>query len=293
MQLKSLSPARSHSPKGSGRGFSASISLVRVIGILGAAICFLIYYAVLIYSELYQPRNFGLVLKPKEEPNADPARASEGAGLVVAKALPNFPAQRAGVAVGDHILHVDGAELRQLADWNRINVSRELGRAYSFTILRGEETREITVTLFPPKGRPVGWFEQKRAVQGVLLLTALILALAKTSNPTALTGALLLAGIGTAPAFPESEMTAIWRNLPAPVGAILWIPQCVHLLLLPLLFTFFAMIPKSLFVTMLGWLIMWTPGGLLAAWTLSRMHQHIYHPGTQEDLPGAFHFACR
>ena len=243
------------------------------------AICFATYYTTLVYSELFHPRNFGIDLKQND------------GHLFISKTLTNFPAGRAGLRTGDQLIAIDETKVKKHEDWQRFLAKRIRGQKYIFAIQRDNQSLKIPVVLQQQPGTLPGWFESKRAVQGPLLPIAFALAFWKSRSMSAQVGALLLAGIGTVPAFPESEMTAIWRNFPAPVGVLLWIPQITHLLLLPLLFTFFALIPSRLFRSFSAWAALWVPGLALAFWCLPRIYNHIYHPPTLVSLPFWFHAA--
>ena len=141
---------------------------------------------------------------------------------------------------------------------------REIGYSYDFEIVRDGELREFRIALESPGWRPRGWFELKRAVQAGLLALGIGLGFSQPRHSAALLGALLLAGIGTAPVFPESEMTAIWGEMPPLIGITLWIPQLTHLLLPPLLFTFLNLLPRPVITHRLVWLALWSPAILLA-----------------------------
>src|SRR5688572_7108707 len=243
-----------------------------------AAATFLAYYAVLVYSERYQPGETGL-------------RCDFSQGTMRIRAVSsNSPASRAGIKAGDVLLAVDERRIQTWEDWRHYRATRETGRNYLFKIERTAELLEIPVVLGRQSADPLAPLERKRHVQGALLVFALVLIFLRTHEPAGLVGAWFLASIGTAPLFPDAEMTAIWRGLPTLPGALLWIPQFSHLMLLPLFFTFFALLPRPLFKTRWLWVIVWSPALLVAAWASPRLYEQIYHPPLVQELPAWIRF---
>jgi hypothetical protein len=234
---------------------------------------FFAYYAVMVASELYEPRRTGIGFE-----------FSDGR-MVIIRVVTNSPASRAGLMPGDRVRAVDGRTIQQWEDWSRFVAAREIGRPYHFAVERAGREAECRLALGRQTDDPLGRLERKRYVQFILLLLALILVYLRPRQGAARFGAWFLAGIGTAPVFPGSEMTAIWRALPVPLGAVLWIPQFTHLMLLPIFFTFFAIFPRPLFKARWPWAVVWFPAVLVAAWCFPLTYDHIYHPPVLEDLP--------
>lgn len=244
-----------------------------------AVSAYLAYYAVLVYSERYQPGETGLRCEFSEET------------MRVSGVSHNSPSSRAGIASGDVVLAVDQRPVRTWEDWRHFRATREIGRTYLFEIRRAEELFEIPIVLGRQSSDPLAPLERKRYVQCGLLVFAVVLIFLRTREPARLIGVWLLASIGTAPLFPDAEMTAIWRSLPILLGALLWIPQISHLMLLPLFFTFFAMLPRPLFKAKWPWVIVWSPALLVAAWASPRLYEQIYHPPLVQELPAWLRFA--
>ena len=242
-------------------------------------VTFVAYFGVLVYSERCQPGDTGLRYEFSNET------------LRVVAVSPNSPTGRAGIRSGDLLLAVDERPVRNYEDWRHFRATREIGRTLRFKIRRAEGLFEISVVLGRHPGDPVAPLERKRYVQGVLLVFAMVLIFLGTHDPVRLVCAWLLASIGTAPMFPEAEMMAIWRGLPTLVGALLWIPQLSHLMLLPLFFTFFALLPRPLFKATWLWVIVWSPALLVAVWESPRLYDQIYHPPIVQGLPAWLRFA--
>ena len=254
------------------------VYLKRSIPLWSCLAGFLVYFGVLVYSERYHPGDTGLR-----------SEFSEGAMRVVAVSS-NSPSSRAGIVSGDLVLAVDKRPIRTWEDWRYLRATREIGHPYQFKIRRPEGLFEIPVVLGRQPGDTVSPLEPKRYVQGGLLLFAAVLIFLGTHEPVRLVGAWLLASIGTAPLFPDAEMTAIWRGLPTMVGALLWIPQLSHFMLLPLFFTFFALLPRSLFKANWPWTILWLPALLITAWGAPRLYVQIYHPSLVQEFPAWVRF---
>jgi len=80
-------------------------------------------------------------------------------------------------------------------------------------------------------------------------------------------------------------MMAIWRHLPLPLGAVLWIPQVSHFMLLPLFFTFHAAMPRLLFRQAWKWFLVWTPPVLVSAWGIIKLFRSVYYPPHFTTVP--------
>jgi hypothetical protein len=239
---------------------------------------FLAYYAVMVYAELYRPGDTGIDYD-----------FSDGTMRIldVSRAT---PASRAGLKSGDVLLAVDGRHIRTWEDWRQFRATRETGREYRFEVERSAGRAVIPVLLGRQSGDPLSALERKRYVQGVLLILALMVVFHQNSGRAASLGAWLLASIGTAPLFPDAEMTAVWRGLPTLLGLLLWIPQISHLMLLPLLFTFLSVLPRPLFNAKWLWVMVWLPALLVAAWAAPHLYAHVYRPPLVEALPACIRF---
>jgi hypothetical protein len=234
---------------------------------------FVAYYAVMVYSELYQPGRTGISYE-----------LSNGSMRIRAVA-PDSPAGRAGLKSGDVLLAADGRRIRTWEDWRHFRATREIGSQYLFEVERAGRQSKVPVLLRRHSTDTLTPLERKRYVQGGLLLLALIMVFLRPAERVAQLGAWLLASIGTAPFFPDAEMSAIWRGLPTLLGLVLWIPQLSHLMLLPLFFTYFASLPRPLFDAKWLWVVVWSPALVVAAWGAPHLYDHVYHPPVVEELP--------
>ena len=230
------------------------------------AAAFLAYFAVMVYSELLEPRRVGLGVQ-----------WDEGA-LRITRVAEGSPAARAGLQVGDRIVRIRSEPVSGWADWKRAEAVREPGRAERIEVEQEGQSREAILVPGRQSGDPWARLEKKRYVQAIVLAAALVLIAKFPAQPATVLGAWVLAGVGTAPVFPGAEMTAVWRQLPAPLALVLWVPQISHLLLLPLMGIWFAILPRPLFRSFWIWLLLWAPALVLIGWWLPRLHRHVHSP---------------
>jgi hypothetical protein len=78
---------------------------------------------------------------------------------------------------------------------------------------------------------------------------ALLIALTRSHQPTALLGSVLLASIATLSVALPLRLTAFWQALLGPVGLLLWVPFATSVIVGPLLFAFFAVFPRQIWTT--------------------------------------------
>lgn len=89
----------------------------------------------------------GLSMQTVNAQNARSNGLSVNQGAYVAQVVPGGPADEAGIQRGDIIVSMDGEEITS-ADGMVLAVrSHEIGNTVAVTVVRGSETRELTVTL--------------------------------------------------------------------------------------------------------------------------------------------------
>lgn len=71
--------------------------------------------------------------------------ANEKETVTVAKVLAQGPAEKAGLRGGDQIQEVNGKAVKTAADVQRLTARILIGQTVRLTILRGEETKEISI----------------------------------------------------------------------------------------------------------------------------------------------------
>src|SRR5262245_41657145 len=109
----------------------ATVRLSRSILLSLGLAAFFAYFAVLVYSERYQPGDTGLRCEFSQQT------------MQVVAVSPNSPSSRAGILGGDVVLAVDELPLRTWEDWRSFRATRELGRTYQFRIRRSNGLFEI------------------------------------------------------------------------------------------------------------------------------------------------------
>ena len=185
----------------------------------------------------------------------------EGDRLVVYAVPSGSAGDRAGIKPGDILLALDGQPIRP-GDRSWISSNLEAGRTYLLDIER-EGRRHQTAYLMErvnlQDNRLYLW-----QINGILLLaTALIIAFGRPYYFLARVGALALASLSLSlirwGALVPVGYAAIWRKLPLVVGALLWIPIVCSYLVGPILLTFFALFPRSLFRARWPWAVIWLP----------------------------------
>ena len=70
---------------------------------------------------------------------------SHGTGALIAGLEPDGPAARAGVAVGDVVVALDGEPVSGVDALHRLLTEERVGRAVALRVLRRAEAREVTV----------------------------------------------------------------------------------------------------------------------------------------------------
>jgi hypothetical protein len=230
----------------------------------GIAISFIFYYAVMVYSERWAPRRFGADYE------------FTNGSMVMTSVDPASSAGRAGLRPGDRILTFDHQPISAWSDWRGVRARCEPGVPYEIDLLRGSEFLAATLTFGRQRGDSWPRLEKKRFVQAFVLLLAIFLAFHRPFDRAARAGAFLWATFGTAPLFPDAEMISVWRDLPVLCGALLWIPEFSHFMLLPLLFSFYALFPRPLFRSRSLWLIIWLPAIIAALPEITNLARAVY-----------------
>jgi S1-C subfamily serine protease len=88
---------------------------------------------------------------PKQEEQA--AGAGPEVGVLVVKVEPKSPAARAGIARGDIILAVDGADVATIADVQKAVTAKKPGDTVKVTVRHGDAKRTLTAELGELNGR--------------------------------------------------------------------------------------------------------------------------------------------
>jgi serine/threonine-protein kinase len=216
------------------------------------AVVFLAHFGLRTYCLFFGPYDFGF------------AWTTERGQLVVTEVDPGSPAARAGLATKDVFLAIDGHSPRRDFDWGVIFHNLEVGRHYCFEVERQGKRLEFTfpvrrVNVLKDPGVQIDAIWHVAAL--ILLATAFLVGFSRPYDFLARWGALALAAISGGLYLGElgPGSAAIWRNLPLPVGAPLWIPCICGLLFGPICLTFFVLFPRPLFKARWPWALIWLP----------------------------------
>ncbi len=192
----------------------------------------------------------------------------KGGRVVVVTVRPGSAAERTGIRPGDAITAIDGHDVRDATDLQVIGWNLEVGQTYTHEIRRA--TERLRLGLVVPRVRIfASWDFGVHAVWQLdalfLLATALLIAFARPADRLARLGALALATFAVGLYFSNMPpgYAAIWRNMPAAAGALLWIPNICIFLFGPIGLTFFLLFPRPLFRARWPWLLVWLPMLLL------------------------------
>ena len=173
----------------------------------------------------------------------------ESGSMIVEDVLPGSIASRAGLRLGDRITQANGQIVEGRNDWQRVRLHLDPTRPLELAIERGFRASTVQLSLpsgfrEPAAGSPPRGLLTFRLAQVVTLLFAVLVAVRRSSQPSALLGALLLASIATVSLVLPMRMAAFWQALPPPVAALLWVPFATSVAVGPLLFAFFAVFPR-------------------------------------------------
>ena len=248
-----------------------------------AAASFCGYLALNMYLEFRGPETVGIL-----------PVFSKG-GMKLLEVSPGSPGSRAGLEAGDRVLAVEGQAIRSRRDWVGVRGNFELGSPRRWEIERGDERLQVVVTL----GRQV-WSRQGRSDQlisaeryvywFVALMLALVVAFSRPHDSTALLGAWVFASTTTG-GLPGYGLAAAWRQAPALLGALLWIPALSTALRAPLCLTFFSLFPRRLFRSPWPLRLVWLVGIGLALPDTLFVYRMVYQPEHTSGTSQVMHSA--
>jgi hypothetical protein len=239
------------------------------------AASFLGYFGLVQFSAFYPP-DFGGI------EGIDNARPD---GVIVTRVAADSEAGRAGVQPGDRILAINGRRLRSLSEAFAFNGSVSVGREITWLFERSG--RQFSVIVTPYRGlSPVSLGLLPVSV-GLLasLVLSFVVIYSRPKDRVARLGALLLASIACLAAPPgPSGLARTWGNLPVLVGALLWPASLITLTIGPIMFSFFAVFPRSVVRRQWIWIAALVPGAVLTAWFGFYQMVFVYQPERSRDL---------
>lgn len=89
----------------------------------------------------------GVGAQPVRLPEALSTKFDQETGLLVVSVEPTGPADKGGLMIGDILVAVDGTKLRTMDDLLAFLAGDRVEQAAKFSVVRGGETRDITVTI--------------------------------------------------------------------------------------------------------------------------------------------------
>jgi hypothetical protein len=203
------------------------------LGVLLVAAAFLGYWALLVYCDVWRPSPLGLLLR------FDVGR------VIVVDTVPGGPAQRAGFRAGDRIASFDGHPIGGRLDWMTVEANLEIGRATQLSVDRDGAVFAAPIT--PELASWQSWRSQHgpallvvRVIQLVTLLLALMVAIKRSRDSTAIVGSAFLATIGVFSLTLPYRFASVWRALPPSASLLLWIPFMSSVAIAAWGFSFFA-----------------------------------------------------
>jgi serine/threonine-protein kinase len=222
------------------------------LAVLVLAAAFLEYSALLVYCDVWRPSPLGMRLSVND------------GRLLVDEVMSGGSAQRAGLRAGDHITSAEGHPLGGRLDWMTVEANLEIGRATPLSVDRDGTVFQAAIT--PELASWESWRSQHGpellVVRSILLVTlgvALLVAMKRPRDSTALVGAAFLATIGVFSVTLPFRFAAVWRALPPVAGALLWVPFVSSVAIGAWAFSFFAVFPRLRIRTRLAWCAVWIP----------------------------------
>ena len=171
------------------------------------------------------------------------------AGPYVANVVPDSPAARAGLQPRDQITQLGPVQLRSRLDRFAFHPRLQFDEPIPITWIRdGTEMRStLTVSL----GDRTFWgtragitLATMRAVQLAMLALALVIAWKQPRNFGASIGAWLLGTLAVYSIVLPARLPAVWRDLPAPLELVLWVPYLSSVCAGAILATFYTVFPQ-------------------------------------------------
>jgi len=241
------------------------------------AASFLVHFVFATYCKLWEPESEGF--------HAD----YRNGRMTLREIAPDSPAARAGLESGDRVVSVDGQAVKTNQDWLSFRSIIEINRPFQFEIERNGRKLQADITFkrrawtnmtLAHRMLALGW----QAARLLLLILAFVMGFGRPRDHVALLGALCLATIAIVPFDAPIGRAAVWRQLPALIGMLVWIPYTCNLVPGAIAFTFFASFPRKLFHARWAWALVWMPALLLLPWLIFWSYQVLHQP---EHITGA------
>ena len=195
------------------------------------------YFLLLLVHWLYPPGGHGFVM------------VFRPGGAYVSRVTAGGAGERAGVRAGDRIVSIDGYRFTDFLDFRARSQHARAGDAHTWRFARPDGTLYDATFTTPPRALSVtrdDWSVLLMAVPMVVTFAmAIVTALQRPRDPTALFGALFLASISMimSPTGPRG-LSAAWSDLPRPIGWLFSVPNVLSMFNATLFFLFAARFPR-------------------------------------------------
>ena len=206
--------------------------------------------------------------------------------VLVRTVLDNSPASRGGLRAGDQIVACKGHNIRSAADWYTV-----VFNVHAFDNLRIDLIRDggrLKSTLLIPRRT---WRSPNAIdaygflfMQIAYLAVAFVIAFVRPFNLQARLGAWFLAS-AIAPMMFVYGLGVVFRELPEPVQALLWIQVILGRFGMAAFCAFFATFPKPLFRARWAWVLYLAPIIALAPLELRYIWGSVYLPDQPSVAP--------
>jgi eukaryotic-like serine/threonine-protein kinase len=209
---------------------------LRRVLVAGGA-CYAAYFVVLLYCDIRRPEQLGLVLRFSDSQ------------AIVERIDSSSPAQRAGIMPGDQLLQVGAVVVRTPFDRAAFDSRLRFDRPDPVRILRQGSRLDSVLQVRRP-GTSF-WRTQAgivlavmRAAQLAMLVLAFVIAWKRPYDFAACIGAWLLASLAVFCVVLPSRFSAVWHQLPGPLGAALWLPYLSYVAAGAIFATFYTVFPR-------------------------------------------------
>lgn len=242
------------------------------------AAAFVAYYAVFVYCDVFRPEDPGLTAEFTRD------------AMVVDRVADGSPAEAAGLRIGDRIVTAGGVVVTNRRDWMIVDANVELGRPVPLAVERAGRRIPTALTLGPAPlsfwlTAPGLTLAAVRAAQALTLALGLVVAFRRPDDPAAGAAAWLLATAGGFSVVWPYRVASVWRSVPEPLGAALWIPHVSTLAAGAILCTFFALFPRRLIRSAWGWVLLWIPIAVVLVGPMADALRTVYWPDQPSSVP--------
>jgi PDZ domain len=178
------------------------------IWILVVAGSFCAYFALLVYCDLFRPKNPGY--------EADPTHTG---AVVVTRVEAETPAFQAGMAVGDHLIAINGLTIIDSDGWGALGANYQTG--VSMPVIVERNGVRLTLSMLLPAETPDYWVTRTgatligfRLAQLVPLMAGLFIAWRRPRDPRALAASWFLLTCAAFTIALPYRFATVWRDLP-------------------------------------------------------------------------------